>query len=113
MNLLLLCCDADYEPEVLGDLTAADRYALWCMINVCSPETVHAEGSTQTCQQLAVASAFHSKLKATTATTPGACTVNTIGVITPESNVAPSPPLRSNSGRRTPRGCGIGVWMAK
>ncbi|MGN0980800.1 MAG: DUF6076 domain-containing protein [Candidatus Avoscillospira sp.] len=43
LNLLLFCCDADYEPEVLGDLTAADRYALWCKINDCSPETVHTE----------------------------------------------------------------------
>ena len=43
LNLLLFCCDADCEPDVLGDLTAADRYALWCMINGCSPETVHTE----------------------------------------------------------------------
>lgn len=43
LNLLLFCCDADYDSEVLGDLTAADRYALWCKINDCSPETVHTE----------------------------------------------------------------------
>lgn len=43
LDLLQFCCDADYEPDVLGDLTAADRYALWCKINDCSPETVHTE----------------------------------------------------------------------
>lgn len=43
LDLLQFCCDADYEPDVLGDLTAADRYALWCKINGCSPETVHTE----------------------------------------------------------------------
>lgn len=43
LDLLRFCCDVDYEPDVLGDLTAADRYALWCEINDRSPETVHTE----------------------------------------------------------------------
>lgn len=43
LDLLQFCCDADYEPEVLGDLTAADRYALWSQIHDRSTETVHAE----------------------------------------------------------------------
>ncbi len=43
LDLLQFCCDADYASEVLGDLTAADRYALWCKINGNSAETVHTE----------------------------------------------------------------------